>query len=218
MIKSDFSEIPCFSTLPRTVSVFPLAGALLLPGGFLPLNIFEKRYLDMVRDAMNNHRLIVMCQPRDTSSERLYDIVSLGYIRYFEEIVQDRIVITLKGVCRGRLLKELFFGKPWRIFEMDWKEFEDDFQIPLEIDIDRQKLIHLVRSYFEKRNISANWSALELGNNEVLIIALSMICPFEVSEKQALLESKTVEDRAKILFSLLTMSSYDIFGYRNLMQ
>ena len=43
---------PAYEELPEEIPVFPLQGVLLLPGGGLPLNVFEKRYLAMTRDAL----------------------------------------------------------------------------------------------------------------------------------------------------------------------
>ena len=56
--------------IPPTVPVFPLPAALLLPGGRMPLNIFEPRYIQMIDEAIGGDRLIGMVQPALDGSKR----------------------------------------------------------------------------------------------------------------------------------------------------
>lgn len=196
---------PAFDALPETIPVFPLEGVLLLPTGTLPLNIFEKRYLKMVEDALAGSRLIGMIQPKGNSAS-LYDIGCAGKITEFEETPDGRYQITLTGICRFKITKELEVKTPYRQVLADWGGFHQDLATPVCLDIDRGKLTALLQSYFSAQEMNCDWAALKQAPDNRLMTCLSMVCPFEPEEKQALLEAPCCRERAKMFMSMLEMA------------
>jgi Lon protease-like protein len=200
------------SALPETLPIFPLSGVLLLPRGRLPLNIFEPRYLSMIEDALGNGRLIGMVQPNtpEISEEPLppvYHIGCAGRITSFTETEDGRFLISLGGVCRFKIGEELPIQRGYRRVRPEWQSFLTDINEPDDIEIDRDKLFGILRSYFKLQGISADWNAVQSTNNETLVSSLAMICPLEPNEKQALLEAPTLPKRAELLMALLEMAS-----------
>ena len=200
---------PEFSELPDQIPIFPLSGALLLPGGRLPLNIFEPRYLSMVRDAMAQpHRLIGMIQSRDDCQDnRLYDIGCAGRISSYSETDDGRMLITLTGTSRFRLLDCDDGVNGYRLARISWSEFKSDL-MTCETKIGRDHLIDVLRQYFKLKGYSVDWDHIQDCENEKLVSTLSMICPFEIAEKQALLESVDLASRAELLIAILEMASH----------
>ncbi len=202
---------PSFEALPRIVPIFPLPGALLLPHGKLPLNIFEPRYLAMTLDAIAGDRMIGMIQPdgdpqdhADTPS--VYRTGCSGRITSFSETDDGRLLITLSGTCRFNVVEELPLKDGYRRVVADYHRFRNDLSVEHEIDIDRDRLLGALRSFLTLRGVVVNWDAIEQTEDEQLVISLSMMCPFGVSEKQALLEAPNATERAKIMGTLLEMA------------
>ncbi|MEM7020978.1 MAG: LON peptidase substrate-binding domain-containing protein [Pseudomonadota bacterium] len=196
--------------IPTRFPVFPLSGAILLPGGNLPLNIFEPRYLQMTRDAMQGDRLIGMVQPSDEASEDLpeiYQIGCLGRIASFNETEDGRYLIALTGLCRYDVLEELTVVTPYRQIVASFDRWQGDLQQDIVPEDLRPPLCTALRSYFEVKEISADWSQIETAPMPGLITSLAMICPFEPCEKQALLEAVDAEARARALIALLQMGA-----------
>ncbi len=191
------------SDLPDAIPVFPLTGVLLLPRVPLPLNIFEPRYLQMVDDAMRGHRLIGMVQSKD--GQNLYDIGCAGRITSYQETDDGRILITLTGVCRFRIEHEITNDKLYRTMAVNWHEFKDDINPPSSFSIDRKNLCDILKIYFDQTGISMDWDSIEIVGCEKLMNMLSIICPLESNEKQALLETKCEHERADLLIKLLRM-------------
>ena len=199
---------PEFSELPRRIPVFPLPSALLLPGGKLPLNIFEPRYLAMVRDCLiQPHRLIGMIQPRADEEDNLYDIGCAGRISNYGESDDGRLLITLSGTLRFRILDIEEVGDGYKMATVSWTDFKMDL-MPDESKIDRAILIENLRHYFELKGYSADWEHIGICEDERLVTTLSMICPFDVPEKQALLECPDLNQRTKLLIAILEMASH----------
>lgn len=199
---------PEFSELPRRIPIFPLPSALLLPGGKLPLNIFEPRYLAMVRDCLiQPHRLIGMIQPRADEEDNLYDIGCAGRISNYGESDDGRLMITLSGTLRFRILDIEEVGDGYKMATVSWTDFKADL-MPDESQIDRAILIENLRHYFELKGYSADWEHIGNCEDERLVTTLSMICPFDVPEKQALLECPDLSQRAKLLIAILEMASH----------
>lgn len=202
---------PKFYELPPELAVFPLTGALLLPHGRLPLNIFEPRYLSMILDALATPtRLIGMVQPIDATSEEaspeIYQIGCAGRISSFSESEDGRLLITLSGVCRFRIVKELPELKGYRRVEPDWQSFATDYETQGPVTLDRPRLLAALKDYFKDQGIGANWDAIEHTPDERLVTSLAMICPFEPSEKQALLEAPTLDKCAELMTALIEMA------------
>lgn len=201
---------PGFDDLPGTLPIFPLTGVLLLPRGELPLNIFEPRYLNMTLDAIAGDRLIGMIQPTDPESEDtnppVYRTGCAGRIVSFQETEDSRLLITLKGLCRFDVKEELPLVDGYRPVSAEWSKYRADMESADEAVIDRERLLGLLKTYFKIQGIEADWNAIETTTEERLITCLSMICPFEGSEKQALLEAPTLTERGKVLITLVEMA------------
>ena len=177
------------SALPEELPVFPLAGAVLLPQARLPLNIFEARYLAMIEDALGKGRLIGMIQPNgpeDVAAPPLYSVGCAGRITSFNETDDGRLMIVLTGVCRFHIESELTTTGLYRVVKPDWKPYLADLGEPEPVDIDREKLIELLRVYFKKNAISVDWNLVQNAPNDVLLPTIIMICPLAPNEKQAL--------------------------------
>jgi Lon protease-like protein len=198
--------------LPANVPLFPLPGVLLLPGGQLPLNIFEPRYLSMIDDALGFARLIGMVQPRgigDGGKPPLYDIGCAGKITSFAETDDGRYLITLLGKKRFRILEELDVSTPYRRARVDWSVFPADAlnDDPTTERIDRARLEAAMRRYLESEGLRTDWDAVLEAPTDALVSSLAMGCPFAPSEQQALLEAENARDRAACLIALMEMSS-----------
>ncbi len=197
--------------LPAILPIFPLTGVLLLPRGHLPLNIFEPRYLAMTRDAMAGDRLIGMVQPSDphqslAGNPMVYPTGCAGLLSSFAETEDGRFVITLTGLSRFRIREELPLSSGYRRVAADWTDFAADLAGEEEVDFDRQRLLRGLRTYFDRHKIQANWEALATVRGERLIASIAMICPFEPSEKQALLEAADLAARARLLTAVVEMA------------
>lgn len=199
--------------LPGMIPVFPLAGAILLPRGQLPLNIFEPRYLKMVDDALRGERIVGMVQPDGDEAilasqipgktPKLCAIGCAGRITSFAETGDGRIVITLTGIARFRITNELAAVTPYRQCEVDWEEFADDLVAGHGQDaVSRERLLEILKEYLETHELQADWRAIRLSSNETLVNSLCTISPYGPREKQALLEAKTLEDRNQMLIAL----------------
>jgi len=204
---------PRLADLPTEIAVFPLTGALLLPRGRLPLNIFEPRYLAMTMDALGRGRLFGMVQPDARSKPGaegpgLYRIGCLGRISSFSETDDGRLLITLIGLARFRIVEELPLAQGgYRRVRADYGDFVTDL---LEADpppLDRPALLGALKPYFQARGIEANWDAVEQTPDALLVTMLAMVCPFDPPEKQALLEAAEGPERAEMLVALLQMGA-----------
>jgi Lon protease-like protein len=205
------SESPGHRTLPEILPIFPLTGVLLLPRGHLPLNIFEPRYLAMTRDAMAGDRLIGMVQPTDlhqplAGNPPVYPTGCAGLVSSFAETDGGRFLITLTGVSRFRIREELPLLHGYRRVGADWSGFAQDRGGAEGGEFDRQRLLKGLAIYFDRHKISANWDALNSVRGERLITSIAMLCPFDPSEKQALLEAADLGTRALLLTTIVEMA------------
>ena len=207
---------PTFDQLPEIVPIFPLTGVLLLPRGKLPLNVFEPRYLAMTEDALAGNRMIGIIQPSDPLSRAsvppVYPIGCAGRITSFSETDDGRYLITLTGVCRFETARELPIVRGYRRVDVSWERFAADLEEPGPALFDRARLVEGLRTYFKIQGISANWDAIEFTPDERLVTSLAMICPFEPSEKQALLECGSLSERASMMIAIIEMSVLDKRG------
>ncbi|HPU14673.1 MAG TPA: LON peptidase substrate-binding domain-containing protein [Polymorphobacter sp.] len=198
--------------LPEVIPVFPLAGAVLLPRGVMPLNIFEPRYLKMVRDAVAGTKLIGMVQPRvakarSTQPPALFDIGCVGRITEFEETGDGRLLIELTGLRRFKVAREIDVVTPYRQVVADYEGFDADAAEPVAVNAAaRAALEETLRTYLDANGLSADWEAVTGADDESLVITLAAVCPFEPVEKQALLEAPDLPSRAATLTALMTFA------------
>jgi hypothetical protein len=194
--------------MPGIIPVFPLPGALLLPRGQMPLNIFEPRYLAMVDDALRDgHRLIGMIQPdvahSETAKPALYKIGCVGRITQLAESGDGRYLIELTGVSRFRIEEELKVATPYRQCRVTYAPFADDFIARKgESAVDRKALLAALTDFLKANDLKADWEGIENAPNEALVNALSMMSPYGAAEKQALLEAPDLKTRAEILVAI----------------
>ncbi len=191
---------PQFEDLPEILPILPLEGALLLPRGELPLNIFEPRYLAMMADAIKSNRLIGIIQPD-------FKMGCVGRIVRFEEMPDGRYLINLRGLWRFRL--GLDANTPplsYRRSHVLWHDFKDDMVKVGCLNIDKPYLKHLLRQYFDSQGLSMDWDLMNEVADEGLFVALAMVCPLPASEKQALLEATGCKARADLFIKLLEMA------------
>lgn len=196
--------------LPKTLPVFPLAGCLLLPRSELPLNIFEPRYLAMVDAALAGARLIGMIQPAPEAAAEtkppLCPVGCAGRITRFAETGDGRYLISLEGVCRFRSAAETTRHTPFRTFDVSYADFARDLAPPDKAErADRNAVLRALQAYAERNSIAVDWDAVAKASDESLINSLSMMSPFGVREKQALLEASGLRARAEVLIAIAEM-------------
>ena len=197
--------------LPDIIPVFPLSGALLLPRGQLPLNIFEPRYTAMIDDALKSHRLIGMIQPLTSESAAarhpgLERVGCLGRITQIGETGDNRYALSLTGVARFRVAEELTVMTPYRQVRADYAHFPSDF-VPRagEKEVDRDAVLDALRRFAESGGLKIDWDGVNQAPNEALVNALAMMSPFGAREKQALLEAPDIKSRAEVLIAATEM-------------
>ena len=199
------------SDLPAVIPVFPLDGAILLPRGQMPLNIFEPRYLNMIDDAMAGDRLIGMVQTRTgmgTERPALHAVGCVGRVTSFTETSDGRYLITLSGLCRFTVGDELSAPTPYRQVRARFAPFESDLAPPDdEDDLDREPLMSALKAYLDRKSLAVDWSAAEQAPVEALTNSLAMALPFDPLEKQVLLEAQTLEERLDTLAALLAIDA-----------
>lgn len=209
---------PRFDDLPPVLPIFPLGGALLLPGGKLPLNIFEPRYVAMIQDCLGMGRMIGMIQPKENEvappgkGPALYGVGCAGRVTSFSETDDGRFLITLTGVLRFSIKGERAGRSGYRLVEPDWEPFRKDLDGPGGLLIDRPRLLDSVSAYLNSRDLPLNRRLLEEIPEPDLVTSLAMICPFEIEEKQALLEAPDLQGRYDMLVALLDMARFPDSG------
>ncbi len=199
-----------FGNLPKNIPIFPLSGALLLPHGRMPLNIFEDRYVKMVMDSLRESRLIGMVQPNQdvtdgiSNDSTLFHIGCLGRIISFSEMDDGRIFITLQGVARFKILNELENQFPYRCISAQYNDFEDDYD-PYKSVQGRNTLTDVLENYLEEKKVALEWKELEKTKDRRLVASIGMMLPFGNTEKQAILESSNFDQMVDIINSLIVM-------------
>jgi hypothetical protein len=197
--------------LPELIPVFPLDGALLLPGCQLPLQIFEPRYLNMVDDAMSGHRLIGMIQTTaggDRARPSLAGVGCVGRVTAYAETGDGRYLITLTGVCRFEAGEELAINTPYRQVRPDYARFAVDLEAnEAPLGLDRGPFLAALRRYLDHKGLAVEWDAAKQAPAEALINSLSMHLPLDPAEKQALLEAPTLAERSQVLTALLEIDA-----------
>lgn len=192
--------------LPDTLPIFPLPGAVVLPRGRLPLHIFEPRYLAMFDDTLKTSgRLIGMVQPLETpAGEALHAIGCAGRITSFTETEDHRYMITLTGISRFRTGAQVDGFTPYLRHQVDWSGFDRDLgKAERDPGLERDRFLDLLARYFHAEELQTDWDSLKEAEDELLINSLSMMCPFEPEDKQALLEAPSLQTRRETLVTLM---------------
>jgi Lon protease-like protein len=204
--------------MPVTIPIFPLEGVLLLPGGDLPLNIFEAPYLAMIKAAMGGDRLIGMIQPcttpeklPDEATKPFYKVGCVGRISSFEETPDGRFLINLHGMIRFNLLSHRMTDDGYRLAEVDFPSYAKDFKEcdKLPDELKRPQLIEKMQVYLGREGLSIDWDAASHIPDQRFYTLLAMICPFTPAEKQALLEASDFKERCKMMKCLMDISCAD---------
>ncbi len=199
---------PSFESLPRTLPIFPLAGAVVLPHAQLPLNIFEPRYLNMVNDVLGHHRMIGMVQPANRAQPgaepKLHRTGSAGRITSFSEAGDGRFLIILTGICRFDLIERLPTTRSYYTGVADWHRFSVDYREDPGERLDRDQLLDVMRRYARYHRLDVDMDAVSALDIETLVNALITSLPLSSESKQALVESVGIRDRRDLLQAILT--------------
>jgi hypothetical protein len=212
---------PSFEQLPETLPLFPLSGVLLLPGGKLPLNIFEPRYLAMIFDSLAGHRMIGMVQPMqpggfagdglpsEDGRPKVHHVGCAGRVVSFNETEDGRLLLALSGVSRFQITRELDPAQGgYRRVSVLFSPYRADLDYADEmVALDRERLMAGLAAFFKGKNLSTDWDAVKKADDLNLINSLSMVLPFGPVEKQALLEAADTSARAKLLIGFLEMAA-----------
>ncbi len=193
--------------VPRVMPIFPLAGALLLPRGQLPLNIFEPRYLAMVDDVLQADRVIGLIQPAadagTSAAPALLSVGCAGRLTQFAETGDGRYLITLTGIARFRIVEEIVASTPYRQAQVEFSDFDLDFTPRAgEEAVDRDSVLATLRQFADANDLQIDWQSIREAPNEALVNALSMLSPYGPREKQALLEAPNLKCRAEVLVAI----------------
>jgi len=191
---------------PSVIPIFPLPGAILFPRSRLPLNIFEPRYLAMIDDVLKTEdRMLGMIQPKNTSDTEAenFDIGCAGRIVSLTETDDGRYHIILKGISRFRMGPQVHTYTPYNRFNINWTEFNDDNTPMTDPTFNRDGFLAILKDYFAATQLNSDWDSLAKADEETLIHALGMLCPFATEEKQLLIESSNLTERRKTLETLM---------------
>lgn len=210
---------PRLEDLPDVIPIFPLGDVLLLPGGRLPLNIFEPRYLNMTLDALAGARMLGMVLPLEPgppglgqTRPKVFSVGCAGRISAFSETDDGRLLITLTGVCRFGVGQELDLRRGYRRVHAEWKDFAHDLELPEDIRLDRDRAMVALKSFAARHRMQFDPQIVSALGPLNLVTSLAMLCPFSAVERQALLEADTPQERADTLVALLEMGAFDRGG------
>ena len=205
--------IPGFDQLPETLPIFLLPDAVVMPDSDLPLNIFEPRYLNMVADAMGSHRMFGMLQPdpsKPDQPEAVYKTGCAGRITTYQETSDGRIELVLTGICRFDIRQEVPSTRGYRLVVPDWEPYRTDYEEPLSTSVEhRDRLIYLLKNYFNATQIETDWKTVMRIPPERLVNTLTTLLPLGGLEKQAILEAITPQDRVDTLITALEMQVHE---------
>ena len=205
-IKNLFKISP--KDIPDTLPLFPLENVLLLPFGKLPLNIFEERYINMVLDSLQSHRMIGIIQPKNNNNE-LFMIGCIGKITSYIETQDYRLVLNLEGICRFILKERNLTSKGYYQGNIETNNFLDDLN-EIEPMLDRKILIQKYTNFFKIKKLAIDQEILSETSNLQLLSTLAMLAPFNKIDKQAILESPNVKDRIDTINSILDLNTFQV--------
>ena len=216
ILKNLLKEMMKKQDLPKIIPVFPLSNFIIFPDTTVPLNIFEPRYVEMIKDCINTNKLVGLIQPKKNNFNSILDLHEtgcLGKITNFEDSPDGRYMIDLNGLARFKIIKEIRNNKLYRECEISFKDYEDDLDLKKEQlkFSDLELIFKDLKSLFEKKGYIINWKSLEKQNLNETINALAMASPFSLEEKQILLESKNLEMRKNKIAEILSTYNYDNF-------
>ena len=201
------------NNFPNKIPIFPLSNAIFFPKTILPLNIFEERYIQLVNDCMKENRMFGMVQPKARTGKlpEVYNIGCLGKITSLNETNDKRLIISLSGIIRFRIKKEIEKEKLYRNFEVDYSDFLDDLEEKKDqiINYDKKNLLNKIKIFFKKINYPIDYTELAKLDLDQLVSTIAMISPFSVEEKQKLIEMVKIEDKIKILDEVITFNLLD---------
>ena len=199
--------------LPNDIPVFPLSNAIFFPRTILPLNIFEDRYIQLINDCMSENRMFGMVQPKNKNDKKpeVYEIGCLGKIISFNETTDKRFIISLSGIIRFRITKEIEKEKLYRNFEVNYSEFLTDLNEKKNqiVNYDKKNLLNKIKSFFQKIGYPIDSNELSKLSLDQLVSTVSMISPFSVEEKQKLIETIKIEDKIKTLDEIISFNLVD---------
>ena len=196
------------NNLPIKIPIFPLSNAVFFPKTTLPLNIFEKRYVQLVNDSMKDQKMFGMVQPKLKSSSKVYEVGCLGKIVSFTETRDKRYIISLEGVSRFRIKEELVTEKLYRTFKVDYSDFQNDLNLA-KVEgktYNKKGLLNKIKILFKKKNYLVDWTELEKLNFHEFMNTMCMISPFSAGEKQKLIEAIEVEDKLNALEEIISFN------------
>lgn len=199
--------------LPLEVPLILLHGAILLPRSHLPVPITDKSNFSMIAEALRTNRYVGIVQPNppqdgsDPHDLNLFSTGTLGYIQDVTELDDDKLFVTLSGICRFTILEKRIHNLEYPVASLCYEGYETDLVDSVDISIDRTRLLQALSLYFDHLDIKANWEEIDKTTNEKLITALMMVCPFEANEKQALLESRTLQEQSRVITTLIEMGA-----------
>ncbi|HRJ13059.1 MAG TPA: LON peptidase substrate-binding domain-containing protein [Alphaproteobacteria bacterium] len=195
--------------LPKTLPLYPAAGMMVLPRIQFPLSMEDPASIAMVDDVLKSDRMIGIIQPKkmDAGTPPLYATGTAGRITAFEELEEGKYVIGITGVCRFHLVQEVPTARDYRMGEVKWDAYLHDLKLPEPYHFQRRALIDQLQDYFNAAGITVDWDAISRTPDALLINSLSLICPFDVPEKQALLEAPTLEKRLQTLQAILAFAN-----------
>ena len=201
------------NNLPNKIAIFPLSNAIFFPRTILPLNIFEDRYIQLINDCMSENRMFGMVQPKNKNDKKpeVYEIGCLGIIISFNETTDKRFIISLSGIIRFRITKEIEKEKLYRNFEVNYSEFLTDLNEKKNqiVNYDKKNLLNKIKSFFQKIGYPIDSNELSKLSLDQLVSTVSMISPFSVEEKQKLIETIKIEDKIKTLDEIISFNLVD---------
>lgn len=197
-----------FSQLPNSLPIFPLSNAIVMPRGYLSLNIFEPRYLNMFQDSMRGEQLIGMIQPKNNDDlPNLFDVGCAARISRYEETNDGRLEVVLSGLCRFSIEEEISSIRGYRIVVPSWKNFASDYDDTAETKSEDTMLLHgALRQYFTHKNIDIDWDSINQVSTEVLLHNLIAQLPITPQDKQILIETPTLRDRIKSFCAIIDIN------------
>ncbi|MBT3094584.1 MAG: LON peptidase substrate-binding domain-containing protein [Candidatus Thiodiazotropha taylori] len=209
--------IPDYLQLPSMLPIFPLSGAVVMPGAQLPLNIFEPRYLNMVQDALGSHHLIGMIQPDDSENSAIYQLHTTGCaarISFYNETLDGRIEIIITGVCRFDIQTELPSDRGYRLIKPNWERFESDYDFNLTTTEEKRNSIYSsLDRYLTFNALETDTDQLKKLTTSQLVNVLTTALPLSHEDKQSILDAVSFDERFLLLMTKLEMASSNNTGH-----